>query len=133
VHILKSAIADYTEAIRLNPKDDSAFYFRGEAYRQKADYDRAIADYTEAIRLNPKDVFASYYARGGAYVDKGDYGHAISDLIIVAESGHAPAEMVTSAATLIGLIYAKPDGIARDYGQAMHWFRIAADRGDGML
>ena len=65
-------------------------------------------------------------------MDKGDYGHAISDLIIVAESGHAPAEMVTSAATLIGLIYAKPDGIARDSGQAMHWFLIAADRGDGI-
>ena len=125
------AIADYTEAIRLNPKDDSAFYFRGEAYRQKADYDRAIADYTEAIRLNPKDVFASYYARGGAYVDKGDYGHAISDFIIVAQSGHAPPEMAASAATTIGQMYSG-DGLTRDYGQAMYWFRIAADKGDAI-
>ena len=125
------AIADYTEAIRLNPKDDSAFYFRGEAYRQKADYDRAIADYTEAIRLNPKDVFASYYARGGAYVDRGDYGHAISDFIIVAKSGLTPSEMAASAATTIGQMYSG-DSLTRDYGQAMYWFRIAADKGDAI-
>ena len=81
------------------------------------------------IRLNPTDVFASYYGRGLAYMDKGDYGHAISDFIIVVESEHAPAEMVASAATRIGFLYSG-DGVTRDYGQAMHWFRIAADKGD---
>ena len=47
------AIADYSEAIRLNPNLASAYYNRGNAYSHKGDNDRAIADYSEAIRLNP--------------------------------------------------------------------------------
>src|SRR6516165_6325757 len=45
------AIADYDEAIRLDP-DALAFNHRGIAYYNKKDYDQAIADYDEAIRLN---------------------------------------------------------------------------------
>ena len=47
------AIADYTEAIRLNPKDAAAHCDRGRAYADKGDLDKANADYTEAIRLDP--------------------------------------------------------------------------------
>ena len=49
------AIADYSEAIRLDPKHSPRpTQRRGLAYRDKGDYDRAIADYNEAIRLDPK-------------------------------------------------------------------------------
>ena len=48
------AIADYDEAIRLNPEVATAFNNRGNAYADKHLYDRAIADYDEAIRLNPR-------------------------------------------------------------------------------
>jgi hypothetical protein len=44
------AIADYDEAIRLDPQDPLAYYNRGVAWHGKHDYDRAIADYDEAIR-----------------------------------------------------------------------------------
>ena len=72
------AIADYTEAIRLDPKFAIAYNNRGLAYRDKGDTDRAIADFTEAIRLDPK--FANAYAsRGVAYRDKGDMDRAIAD------------------------------------------------------
>jgi uncharacterized caspase-like protein len=47
------AIADADEALRLDPRSDSAFYWRGNAWSDKADYGRAIADYDEALRLNP--------------------------------------------------------------------------------
>jgi tetratricopeptide (TPR) repeat protein len=49
------AIAEYTEAILIDP--DNAFHYssRGHVYRQNGDYDRAIADYAEAIRLEPND------------------------------------------------------------------------------
>jgi tetratricopeptide (TPR) repeat protein len=43
------AIADYSEAIRLDPKYASAYNNRGTACRAKGDNDRAIADYSEAI------------------------------------------------------------------------------------
>ena len=38
------AIADYSEAIRLDPKDARAVTSRGVAYDAKGDHDRAIAD-----------------------------------------------------------------------------------------
>ena len=50
---LDSAIADYNEAIRLNPKDAMAYSNRGDAYALKSDYGRATADYDQAIGLNP--------------------------------------------------------------------------------
>src|SRR5260370_40485642 len=65
------AIADYNEAIRLDPKYVSAFVFRGFAYQVKGDYDRAIADYNEAITLDPNDAVA-FCSRVNSYTTKGD-------------------------------------------------------------
>ena len=72
------AIADFTEAIRLDPKYAQAYYHRGVVYGKKGDYDKAIADFTEAIRLDPKSAEA-YRNRGVAYGKKGDYDKAIAD------------------------------------------------------
>ena len=72
------AIADYNEAIRLNPTDANAYINRGNAWCAKKDYDKAIADYSEAIRLNPTDAIA-YYGRGGTWGNKKEYDQAISD------------------------------------------------------
>src|SRR6516164_9622897 len=47
------AIADLSEAIRLDPKYAEAYYLRGVSYRNKGDLARAISDYSEAIRLDP--------------------------------------------------------------------------------
>jgi len=71
------AIADYTEAIRLDPNYYNYYNRRGDAYNIKKDYDKAIADYTEAIRLDPES--GSYLNRGNAYRDKGNYDKAIAD------------------------------------------------------
>src|SRR5262249_48895382 len=48
------AILDYTEAIRLNPKDADTYNNRGSMSLQKGAYDKAVADWTEAIRLDPQ-------------------------------------------------------------------------------
>ncbi|GHV69718.1 hypothetical protein AGMMS49928_13270 [Spirochaetia bacterium] len=72
------AIADFTEAIRVNPQYATAYNDRGASYSAKKDYDRAIADYTAAIRLNPQYAIA-YYNRGNSYYDKKDYDRAIAD------------------------------------------------------
>ena len=47
------AIADYTEAINLDPKLALAYNNRGNAYADKNDYGRAIADYEAALRIDP--------------------------------------------------------------------------------
>src|SRR5215510_9047323 len=52
------AIADYDQAIRLDPKNAVAYYNRGNAWWGKGDLDRAIADYDQAIGLDPKDTAA---------------------------------------------------------------------------
>ena len=72
-------IAEYTEAIRLNPQFAHAYYNRGNNYANLEEIDRAIADYTEAIHLNPQYANA-YLNRGYSYHDgKQDYDRAIAD------------------------------------------------------
>jgi tetratricopeptide (TPR) repeat protein len=46
------AIADFSEAIRLQPDDAFVFYHRSEAYEKKGDHERAKADFTAFGRLS---------------------------------------------------------------------------------
>jgi tetratricopeptide (TPR) repeat protein len=57
------AIADYSQAIRLNPNSGGAFFLRALSYSQKGDFDRAIQDYTKAIMLDPKLAFRPHEPR----------------------------------------------------------------------
>ena len=72
------AIAAFSEAIRLDPKNVNAFGNRGIAYAKKGDNDRAIADYNDVIRLSPNYANA-FLNRGIAYGKKGDNDRAIAD------------------------------------------------------
>ncbi len=72
------AIEDFSEAIRLDPKDPDAYHRRGIAYHVRKEYSKAIKDYSEAIRLNPKDA-VTCYNRGIAYYNENDYDRAIED------------------------------------------------------
>jgi lipoprotein NlpI len=71
-------IADFTEAIRLDPNYAEAYRNRGAVRYFKGDYDGAIADCTEAIRLAPKNASA-YNIRGSAWRYKWDLQRAIAD------------------------------------------------------
>ncbi|MEY2562798.1 MAG: hypothetical protein QOH88_991 [Verrucomicrobiota bacterium] len=46
-----AAIEAYTEAIKLNPKNASAYYGRGGVFLDKRDYEKSVADYETAIAL----------------------------------------------------------------------------------
>jgi tetratricopeptide (TPR) repeat protein len=72
------ALADYTDAIRLNPDYTDAFINRGNVYIAKDDCDKAIADYTEAVRLNPADR-ETFKRRGAAYKALGQHNKVIAD------------------------------------------------------
>ena len=74
----QTAIADYSEAIRLKPDDPDAFKDRGNAYYDLTQYGKAIADYTEAIRLKPGNPNL-FIDRGNAYYMLSQYGDATAD------------------------------------------------------
>jgi tetratricopeptide (TPR) repeat protein len=50
-----NAIADFDEAIRLNPNEALAWRVRGATYASKAEYAKTLADYTESIRVDPEN------------------------------------------------------------------------------
>jgi Flp pilus assembly protein TadD len=84
------AIADFTEVIRQNPKDFTAYTERGKSYRMKGKPDLAIADFTQVITLVVGEkgfssnavaggLAPAYYGRGLAYADEGKHDQAIAD------------------------------------------------------
>ena len=75
---LDKAIAEYNEAIRLDPNSASAYCCRGLAWSEKNDLDKAIADYSDAIRLDPKHLWA-YNNRANAWAAKKEFAKAIAD------------------------------------------------------
>src|ERR1700722_10619627 len=75
---LDRAIADYNQAISLDPKYSKAYHGRAIAYKARGDVDRAIVDYNQAIGLDPKYAIA-YNNRGVAYEGKGDLDRALAD------------------------------------------------------
>jgi len=72
------AIADYTQAIKLDPNFAPAYRDRGVAYSYSGDYDKALADFNQALRLNPNDP-AAYRERGNVYGFKNDDTRALAD------------------------------------------------------
>jgi tetratricopeptide (TPR) repeat protein len=73
-----SAMADFNEAIRLEPRNEAAYFNRGLVWSARGDHDRAIADYTRAIQLDPKYSDA-YHSRGNDWYFKEELDKAIAD------------------------------------------------------
>ena len=74
------AIADYTTAIRFDPKFANAYNNRGVVYLLKREPNHAIVDFTAAIRIDP-DLWGAHYARGSLYFDKAQFDLAGADFL----------------------------------------------------
>jgi tetratricopeptide (TPR) repeat protein len=72
------ALADYNEALRLDPRRAHAWNNRGNVWRVKGDTARAISDFNQAIRVDP-DYQLAYKNRGNVFSDKGALDKAIID------------------------------------------------------
>jgi tetratricopeptide (TPR) repeat protein len=72
------AIADFDQAIKLDPGRTEYYSARGDACSNKGDDDRAIADYGEVLKLKPDDA-VTYAKRGDIHGDRMDYDRAIAD------------------------------------------------------
>ena len=74
----RQSIADFSDAITLQPQLAFPWQSRGEAYLQFRDYKNAISDITNAIRIDPKWAFR-YHSRANAYREIGDLDRALAD------------------------------------------------------
>jgi tetratricopeptide (TPR) repeat protein len=72
------AIADFTEALKVNPKDAGIYERRAAVEMKINDFDKALADYNEAIKLKSNDA-RLYQYRGYIYEMKGDFKSAMAD------------------------------------------------------
>ncbi len=70
------AIADYTTAIELDPKNFSAYNNRGNLKQDKGKVKEAVIDFQNAVSLNPSHATA-HFNLGHVYQGKKDYEGAI--------------------------------------------------------
>ncbi len=80
------AMADYNEALRIQPIYREVYNNRGNVWKAKGEYDKAIADYNEAIREASEPAYRKarayanpYHNRGLTWQAKGEYDKAIAD------------------------------------------------------
>ncbi len=74
----KGAILDYDRAIKQNPRNQIAYFFRGTTKAELGNKSGAILDYNAAISIEANDT-DFYYARGIARQELKDLNGAISD------------------------------------------------------
>ena len=72
------AIADFTEAIKVDPKRATFYLKRAAAYGAKYNADDAVNDYSEAIRISMDNVEA-YIGRGELYRRRNAFSAALAD------------------------------------------------------
>ena len=139
---LDGALADLSEAIRLNPDDSLAYSDRGVLWREKGDIDRAIADFTAAIARDPlprSDLAEGgqlnvYANRGLAFWAKGDIDRALADFDDAvghnpqdAEARYHRAQIRIARRDLAGAVADLDEVIRRDPALAdAHYLRGAA-------
>jgi tetratricopeptide (TPR) repeat protein len=74
----EEALAEYDQAIALDPNFVNAYNNRGLVYRDLKRYEEALAEYNQAIALDPNFVNA-YNNRGNVYRDQKRYEEALAE------------------------------------------------------
>lgn len=72
------ALSDFSEAIKINPRDNVLWANRADTYRNKKEFNLALDDSKRSIELNPKNK-RNYYVRGLIYYDQNNYDFAIPE------------------------------------------------------
>jgi len=72
------ALADFNQAIRLDPKNAFALRNRSDYYLAQDDVTHAMEDFNQAVAISPKSP-ELLVSRGNAYMVNGDFAHALPD------------------------------------------------------
>ena len=73
---LDRALADYDEAVRLDPGDFYASRFRGDTHLAKGEYELAVADCEADLTISGPDG-AAYFCVGQARLFSGNFEQAV--------------------------------------------------------
>ena len=73
----EQALADWNQALRMDPNLAGGYTARGAHYRLAGDLTRALADLDKSLQLAPS--VDAFYQRGQVKYELGDYQQAISD------------------------------------------------------
>jgi tetratricopeptide (TPR) repeat protein len=73
------ALAEYEEALKLDPRNPDAWFWRGRVFLVQKDLDRALSDFERTLLLKPDHVSA-HDNMGWIYTQKGDREKAIHHL-----------------------------------------------------
>jgi tetratricopeptide (TPR) repeat protein len=85
------ALADYTDAIKIDPQYADAYLNRGWIYATRGDSKSAIADFTQAIQFKPSSALP-FFNRGLAYSGQRNFAAAIPDFdtALTLDANYAP-------------------------------------------
>ena len=113
----KTAVADFTLALAIDPKSSDALNERATVRQQLGDLDGAIGDYTQALAIDPQ-MAPAYNGRANAKSAKNDYDGAIADY---SQAIHYDATLATAYDGRGNARIAKDDanGALSDFTQAI--------------
>jgi len=75
---LEMALADFSNAVELDPSNPLTWKLRGAVYYRLEHYQKAVSDLTKAIELDPSKP-EPYLYRGNAYGEMDMFSNAIAD------------------------------------------------------
>jgi len=75
----QEVIESCDEAIKANPEDDDAYFWRGLAYNEQSNYKKAADDLTNSIKLRSGNTAVALVYRAGTYSALGQHQKALDD------------------------------------------------------
>lgn len=115
------ALADLDRAAERWPKLWDVWVWRGNYWRERADWEATVADYSRALELNP-NYWPAYHGRGLAHAALTRWAAATADLAKAVQLGPQHAGLNNDLAWLLATC---PDVTARDPGRAVDLARQA--------
>lgn len=88
--LASQALADYDDALKVNPSLLYAWFNKGNIFYAMRDYTSALQCYAEALKIDP-EFGQAYFNRGLAYLQAGNKNMAFADLSKAGELGVLPS------------------------------------------
>ncbi|MHB9117883.1 MAG: tetratricopeptide repeat protein [Burkholderiales bacterium] len=132
------AVADYTDALQINPNDANVYSNRAAIYLLIGKFDKAQADISEALRLEPSDAKA-LYNQGALYMQEGRNDEALKQFTDMISRGVGVNKNVYGMRAVIYLKQGKTKEALADLNQAIaldpNYYDAYMNRGtaNGML